>query len=283
MTDTLGVGEIGTDALAIIDQALSVYGLQNLSTWAWDEITSGATTNQVLVDMYSTPQFKARFPGIFIRQQNGLPPISPADYVTYEDNFKQLLNQYGGGVLNEIYNQDEITKLIGGDTSIPEVQQRLQDGFAEISTAPVQVRSAFAQMFGPAGDAALAAYVMDTSIAAPVLEKHVLAAQLQGTAAMSTVDINNALAMQLAQAGETTSQMGNVATQVGTEAPLYTPQVGRTMTPTQTAGVAAATGVSAEAEAEVAAATSEAEGAFKGGGQAEQSQYGSGIGAAKPF
>src|SRR5277367_3437765 len=141
---------IGTDASALISQVLADYGLQSLGTWAWQEITSGATSAQVVLDMQQTPQFKQRFPGIAIRLAKGLPAISPADYVSYEDSVDQLVKQYG--IPDGIYNSpDAIGEAIGNDVSINEAQERIQKGYAVVATAAPEVRASFASMFGAAG------------------------------------------------------------------------------------------------------------------------------------
>ena len=274
---------VGTNAQNLITQVLADYGLQSLGDWAWQEITSGATSAQMLLDMQQTPQFKQRFPGIAIRQQKGLPAISPADYVNYEDSMTQLEHQYG--LPKGIYtSQSAIGEAIGNDVSINEIQDRIENGYSQVATAPPQVRSAFAQMFGPAGDGALAAYMMDESRATPVLEQQVVAAQLKGTAGMASVDLNSKIAMQLAQAGVTQSQVQTAAGNVAQQASLFNQNPGEVNAPTQTQGIEAQLGTNALAAEEVAQAQSGRQAAFKGGGGAESDQYGAqGRGAAQPF
>src|SRR5450759_1284740 len=113
------------DAITIVDQALAAYGLSALAGWAWGEITNGAKADQVLVDMYLTPQFAQRFPGIIARQKAGLPPIAPADYINYEDQAKQLENRFGlpTGLLS---NANTIGDFIGKDISASELTDRVQ-------------------------------------------------------------------------------------------------------------------------------------------------------------
>jgi hypothetical protein len=269
--------------LTAITGVLAQYGLQSLATWAWGEVTSGVTAAQMLLDMYQTPQFKQRFPGIEQRQQKGLPAISPADYVNYEDSMKQLVSQYG--FPKGVYDSPEaIGEAIGNDVSINEVQDRIQKGYVAVATAAPDVRASFAHMFGAAGDGALAAYMMDEKRATPVLEQQVAAAELQGTAAASSVDLNSQIAMRLAQQGISQSQVQTAAGNVAQQASLFDQQAGEASAPTQTQGIEAQLGTNAQAAAVVAQAQSARQAAFKGGGGASSDQYGAqGVGAAKPF
>jgi hypothetical protein len=263
------------DAVAIIDAVLQSYDLTNLSKWAWNEITQGASADQVTVDMTQTPQFKARFPGIEARLKAGLPPISPADYISYEDQARQLEMQYQlpSGFLD---NAKTIGNWIGQDVSMSELTDRVQKGYSVVATAPADVRASFASMFGAAGDGALASYFMDEKNSVPLLEQRVTAAQLKGTAGEASVDLNSHLAMQLAQQGISQSQVQQAAGTVAQQSSIYAGQVGEAAPPTQSQGIEAALGTDQEAIAKVNQAQSAAEAAFKGGGGAESDQYGAG-------
>jgi hypothetical protein len=273
---------VGTDASALISAVLADYGLQSLGSWAWTEITSGASSAQVLLDMYQTPQFKARFPAIAIRQAAGLPPISPADYVNYEDSLAQMENQYGlpKGMLT---NQATVTAFIGGDTSTAEVQARVQQGYQAVAYAPPEVQQFFTQTFGVGGPGALAAHFLDPSIALPLLEQQATAAQFGGQAALGSVPMSGADAMKLAQLGTSPSTVASGLQQIEQTQNLYDASV--TEKPgldEGTTGVEAAFGLSAAATQAVTATEQEREAAFKGGGSAYGDSYGQeGAGAAK--
>lgn len=271
-----------TDARTVVDQTLAEYGLQSLSSWAWQEITNGASSSQVLLDMYQTPQFKARFPGIIERQQKGLPPISPADYVNYQDSLAQMESQYGlpKGMLT---NASTVAEFIGNDVSTTEVQARVQQGYQAVAYAPPQVQQYFAAQFGASGNGALAAYFLDDSKALPLLEQQAAAAQIGGTAAMGGVQVGVNDAMKLAQMGVTQSQAQSQTQNLEQTADLY--QANVTEQPGLTAGqqgIEAAFGLSAAATAQVQQRELERQAAFKGGGSAYEDQYGvAGAGVAR--
>jgi hypothetical protein len=269
--------------MTTIQTLLDQYGLGSLASWAWNEITAGASAAQVTLDMQTTPQFQQRFPGIVALQAEGADAISPADYINFEQGVSALVSQYG--IPTGVWDTPQgIGQMIANQTSISEVQARIQNGFAVVATAPPEVRASFAQMFGAAGDGALAAYVMDQSNSVPVLEQQVAAAQLQGTAAQSSVAINNQLSMKLAQSGVSVSQMQGAAGGVAAQASLYDATPGEVSAPTEAQGVQAALGTDALSAEEVAQAQSARASAFKGGGGAESDQYGAeGAGRQQPM
>ena len=67
-----------TVAADYMRSVLADYGLESLTDWAMDALARGLNENQVLQEMRKTPEFAQRFPAIIIRQEQGLPPLSPA-------------------------------------------------------------------------------------------------------------------------------------------------------------------------------------------------------------
>lgn len=274
------------DATAIIGQLLDQYGLNTpgMQQWMWDEITSGATTDQITLDLQGTNQFKQRFPGIVARQAAGLPPISPADYVSYEDQAKQLENQYGlpQGVLS---NPTTIGNFIGQDVSINEVQGRVQQGYNVVQSAPPEVRQAFTAMFGPNGDGALASYFLDPKSNLTTLENQATAANISGVASMGGINVSTEDAMRLAQTGVTATQAGNAAQTLEKTAPLFNANVGETNDVTAgQQGIEAQFGLSEAATQAVLARQQARQAAFQGGGAPVQDNNGAeGVGAARPI
>lgn len=275
---------VGVDAQALIGAVLSDYGLQSLASWAWQEITSGASSAQVLTDMYQTPQFKARFPAIGLRNQAGLPPISPADYVNYEDTLQQYESQYGlpQGALS---NKDTVTQFIAGDVSTSEVQARVQQGFQAVAYAAPEVRQAFTSMFGASGDGALAHYFLDPTKALPLLEQQATAAQIGGTTAMGGVNVDTDTAMRLAAMGVTQSQASSAVQQLDKTSPLFNATVTeKDNLSASRQGIEAAFGLNPTAEQQIQQRQESREAAFAGGGSAYGDTHGlEGAGTAHPF
>lgn len=181
-----GTGDPGTtsqydqSAYAFLDSTLKQYGLTSLEAWIKTQLINGTPQEQVALDIYQTPEFQARFPAIFSRQKAGLPPLSPTDYINLEDSYTQILSD--AGMPAGFYDSKaDFTNFIGNDVSPTEFKNRIDGAYETVSQAPQDVRNAFAQFYGPSGDAALAAYVLDSKTATPILLKHAQAAEIAGT------------------------------------------------------------------------------------------------------
>ena len=283
------------NAQAIIANVLRGFGLEALDKWAWGLITQGAGVDQITDELYQQPLFKARFPGIVLRQKLGLPPISMADYITLEDSYDQLVSQYG--LPRSILTTDFVGNLIGQDVSATEFEDRIVKGYQVVSQAPASVQQTFAQWFGPKGAGQLAAYFLNPKSASDVLEKEALMAQVQGAGINAGVNIGKNRASQLASMGDTYTQVASALNKLTTTAGLYKANqaegfqnqpirgvVGQATSLSESnQGVNAALGLSAADEQEVEQRALERQNAFRGGGGAAQqtTQGYAGLGSAK--
>lgn len=167
---------------AFLQRILDSYGLGELSGWARDQIIAGHSPDWVALELRNQPAFQRRFAAIVQRQQAGLNPISPEDVLTYETQARQLMRAAGmpPGFFD---SPDDFVSLLVGDVSISEVADRINEGYIHVANEDPSVRQAFASMFGPDGDGALAAMFLDKDKALPTLLKQVAAAQFGGAGA----------------------------------------------------------------------------------------------------
>jgi len=192
-----------TDAFAAVDQILQSYGLKGMDSWLRSEVTSGASQDQILLDLQQTPQFQQAFPGLAQRQANGYPAISVADYLSYTDNAFQLAR--AAGLPTGFMTTAEIGALIGNDVSASELSDRINKAYAVVSQAPQETKDLLGKWYGVnPGD--LAAYYLDPTKALPTLENQITAAQI-GTEGVNSGfgAISQEQAEKLQQAGVTQS------------------------------------------------------------------------------
>lgn len=238
-------------AKAMLATFLGQYGLASLGDWAWSryqELGGGTDAMSVItLELTKRPEFAARFPAIAARDKAGLSPISPADYVHYEQGLNQMMHQYGlpfGQTSGQFSTY--VTKLLAGDVSLAEAQSRIADGYMKVENAPQEVRDAFAGYFGVKGDAAMAALWLDPTEALPHLQQMQQAATLGGTARNFGIDMSKIDALDLAQhvtSGDGSQQFG----QVDQLRALYHENLGEVQDLTQQTGVQAAFGLSGQA------------------------------------
>ena len=272
-----------TDATAILKQLLDQYGLGGMAQWAWDQSTNGIPTSAIMQDLTTTPQFKARFPGIGAREKAGLPPISPGEYISYEDQMKQMENRFQlpAGSLTD---PAAIGNWIGKDVSPAELTSRVQSGYAAVAYAPEAVRQSFTQMFGANGDGALAHFFLDPAKSTELLTQQATAAQISGQASMGGINMDTNHAMQLAQMGQTGSSVGSSLAHLQQQASLYNASINEQPNlAAGTQGIEAEMGLSPTSQQQVVQREQTRQASFQGGGQAFSDQYGAGgTGAARP-
>lgn len=168
------------DAYAIIKQLLDRFDLGGLTAWAWSEILAGASTSKIQMDLYEQQAFKDRFPVIQARLDAGLPPVSPMEVVTYEDQWRQLA--ISAGMPPSFLGRDIAQAAMTKDISVAELQSRVNDGYVRVAQHP-ELAAQFDQYFGTGkGNAALASVFIDPDRALPDLERMVAEADLGASA-----------------------------------------------------------------------------------------------------
>jgi hypothetical protein len=215
----------------VLQSFLDQFGLANLSDWAWQTYIGGGGDATglaaVQAQLPQTAEYKARFPAIDARTKAGLPAITPADYINYENTIRQAFNQYGLHLPTTGSNfNDLITELLTKDISANEVvTDRIGKAFSDVENAPPQVRAAAAQLWGIHGDNALASTFLDPNRSAPQLQKLSEAMQTAGYAQMYGFDITRGRAEDLAALGNTQSGINNLG-KIAAMTPLFNRQAG---------------------------------------------------------
>lgn len=274
-------------AKQMLEDFLNNYGLGQLGEWAWSryqELGGGTDAmNIITLEVTKRPEFAARFPAIAARDKLGLSPISPADYVHYEQGLNQMMHQYGlpfGQTSSQFSGY--VTKLLTGDVSLSEAQSRIADGYAKVENAPQSVRDAFANYFGVKGDAAMASLFLDANEALPHLQQMQQAATLGGTGVNFGVTLDKNQALDLAQ-HVTTGDGSQQFAQVDQMKALYNENVGEVTDITQQQGVQAAFGLSGQAAYDLQRRLQERTAKTSGGGGAATTAGGViGAGSAPP-
>jgi hypothetical protein len=163
MSDTIG---------PMMTQLLTQYGLESLAPWLSNLIINNASDDEIMLELYDQPAFKQRFPAIFTRQADGLPPLSPSDYLTYEDFAKTSAKGWGINI-----SQGEINAALSADVSIKEMDDRMSMASAAVHTLSPQVRGQVNVLYGINEEDLVRAW-LDPREQAPVLRKRLTAAQI---------------------------------------------------------------------------------------------------------
>lgn len=217
-------------ALSTIEQTLASYGfsgtqLQQLVSFAWSQIQDNVPAAQVALNIQNQPAFIQTFPAISERIAAGLPPITPAEYLSDLDSYTQTL--VSAGIDPTSVNLND---LVAKDVSPSELSSRIQQGYVAIAMAPQDVINAFQQYYGTT-KGQLVQYFTNPSANQATLLQQATAAQIGGAAMgagfegangqSTTSPISQSLALQLAQQGVTYSQAQSGFAQLASEAQLY--------------------------------------------------------------
>ena len=171
-------------ARAALKTQLDQWGLGSLNDWAWQQITSGASNEQIIAGLRETDAYKTRFAANAQRAKAGLPTLSEAQYVSYENQARQMMR--AAGMPSGLFDgPEDFTAYIAGDVSVAELSNRVQlahDYAAQDPTVNADERAQMTRLYGTGG---LAAYYLDPEKALPVLQRQAQAAAAAAAAQRS--------------------------------------------------------------------------------------------------
>lgn len=178
---------------------LRSWGLESLAGDLKNLVTKGDTSPDTLtLALSQTDAYKKRFAGNDARRKAGLPELNPAQYIALEEQYRNLASQYGmpKGYLDKATTD----KMIGGDVSPAEAQDRIQAAADVVYNAPPQAMQAWSQFYG-GGQGGVISALLDPTKAAPLVEREARAATIGGSALANGLQANRATAERLAQEG----------------------------------------------------------------------------------
>lgn len=166
------------NVIAIVTALFKEYGLESLTPKIIDYVKAGYSADAIGVLLRDTPEYKARFPAMATLQQKKR-AISEGEYIAYERQAAQLEKQYG---LPNGMVMGNVTKLLENEVSATELNDRIVMASSAAVTAPEDFKQTLQQYYN-IGTGGLAAYFLDPTVAAPLLQKQVQVAQI-GTEAV---------------------------------------------------------------------------------------------------
>ena len=196
----------------------SRFGLESLATKIFDFVQKGYGADTISLMLQETPEFKQRFAGNEIRKQKGLPVLSPAEYLSTESSYRQLMRQ--SGLPEGFYDQSsDFTDFIGKDVSPTELKQRVDLASQYTTLASPQLKEAIQSMYG-VDEGHITAYFLDPERALPSIQKQAAAAAIGAEALKRGLQISGH-AEDYAMAGVNQQQAAQVYGQIAQNLPGY--------------------------------------------------------------
>lgn len=133
------------DAFMAIDALFSNYGLESLAGKIYDYVKNGYSADTISILLQDTPEYKQRFAANEARRKAGISVLSPAEYLSIENSYRQLFRQ--SGLPQGFYDtKEDFTNFIAGDMSPTELQGRLELATQATALANPQYKAALKQM-----------------------------------------------------------------------------------------------------------------------------------------
>lgn len=190
------------DAYAALKTLFDSYGLGTLAPTILRYLQDGFGSDTITVLLQQTPEYKARFAGNTARQANGLQVLTPAEYLSTEASYKQLLRS--SGIDASFSTPGQFSEWIGNDVSPNELQQRVSLAAQATSMAPPSLTQYFATLGIHAGD--LTSYFLNDKNPTPAIQLKLNQAQIGAAGIQSGVNTSAADTLRYAQQGVTYQQ-----------------------------------------------------------------------------
>lgn len=155
--------------MAARDEALEIlreYGLEsligNLDAAIQDdptEFTGPFAEQAVWRSVRGTEQYKKRFKGLELRQQNGYMPITEDEYLQIEKEFDRVLRS--NGMPRGFYDsQEDFANFIGNDVRSDELNARIGQGYRAVMETEPGTKDELKRLYG-LNDSDIAAFLID--------------------------------------------------------------------------------------------------------------------------
>jgi hypothetical protein len=256
------------NAITSMKGLMESYGLSSLMNKITGWITDGYEGDAIMALVRQSKEYEQRFPAMKALAAKGR-AISEAEYISYEQAAAGYERLYGlpAGMLT---SKDQITKLLSNEVSARELEERTVKASQSQYSLPEEYRRMFRDYYG-VDSGGLTAYYLDPDVAAPLLERQFVSAQIGMEGALQGVGVGSDVAEMLYQQGVNREQARQGFQQVAASKELTT---GRGDTVTQEDLIKGTMTDNAAAQASIERAAASRVGRFSGGGSFLQNQGG---------
>lgn len=199
-------GDLTTEqrnAYEYLRQLFSTYGLESLAPKILEYVQQGYQSDTISLMLQDTDEYKTRFKANTDRTKSGLPVLSPAEYISLEASYRQILESQG--LPKGFYDsQDDFTSWIAGNVSPSEIQERATLASQAVNNSDPNYLSSLREYGLGQGD--LVAAMLDQKRALPLLEKTVREAQIGAEARRQGLGLDQSRAAYFESLGVDQSQ-----------------------------------------------------------------------------
>jgi len=190
------------DTMAVLADRFAKYGLTSLVTKIKQLAIEGASESTITLQLQETPEYKERFKANSERVKKNLQVLTPSEYLSIEDSYRQALRAYG---LNQFDNDAYVSQFIANDMSPTELSNRIVTAVQRVKNADPAITTQLRQYYG-IGQNDLVAYVLDPAQQFQKIERQVAAAEIGVVAGRQGLEAGVSVAEQLAAQGITQAE-----------------------------------------------------------------------------
>lgn len=174
-------------AFQLLKNEFNRYGIGELIGDVEALIKGGLPPAEFAIELRKTPTYQKRFQANQQRINAGLRAISEAEYISLEDQYQNIMRQYGLPTSyyekNQFGKQANLDKFIAADISPVELEERLQTGYKRVQDSNPEVLQALKAYYPDISNGDILAYVLDPKQAIQDINRKVTAAEIGGEAA----------------------------------------------------------------------------------------------------
>ncbi len=184
--------EAAESAYNLLFDEFSRYGLGALVTPLRKYIEDGISAAEFTIRLLNEPAYKKRFAANEGRIQKGLRALSEAEYIGLEDQYQDIMRRYGMPETYYRQEKDPITgitlqpgfeKLIAGDVSAVELEDRVQTAYDRVINANPQISQTLREFYPEITNGDILAYALDPENAINNIKRKVTATEIGAAAA----------------------------------------------------------------------------------------------------
>jgi hypothetical protein len=176
----------GQSAYDILLAEFTKYGLQTLVPEVRNLITSGASSAEFSLALQNTKAYQDRFAANKKRIEAGLGALSPAEYVALEDQYQNIMRNYG--LPASYYTKDSMgtqqgfEKFLAADVSATELEDRIMTAQNRVINANPEVANALKSFYPDITNGDILAYTLDPQQGLSNIKRKITAAEIGGAA-----------------------------------------------------------------------------------------------------
>jgi hypothetical protein len=190
------------DAIEAMKSRFKQYGLESLVAKIKELAVSGASETTITLQLQETPEYKTRFAANESRIKKNLQVLSPGEYLTMEDTYRQTLRAYG---LTQFDNDAYVKQFIANDVSPTELSNRVVTAVQRVRNADPAIATQLREYYG-IGQEDLVAYVLDPEQQFQKIQRQVAASEIGVAAGRQGLKAGVGVAEQLAAQGVTQAE-----------------------------------------------------------------------------